>query len=204
MRCGFLLVVEVVVSERDKSAAELALDAIAEACGCAEWEYPGQVVRDVLAVVRERDGAVQHMIVVEQQNVALLRWQSVVADAHIDHLCALVRSLAVADETPRSLRDLSAMGVEEEIRRAVCAERINRAKSEEAAAKSRMSAEAMECRALASEMDVSRLSNRITKMEALLDDGISIVMDFAPGHDVWLGAAAAALANVDDGGGERD
>jgi hypothetical protein len=36
-------------------AATQAFDAIASACGCAEWEYPGQVVRDVQAVVRQRD-----------------------------------------------------------------------------------------------------------------------------------------------------
>ena len=30
-----------------KNAAEEALDAIAEICGCPHWEYPGQVVRDV-------------------------------------------------------------------------------------------------------------------------------------------------------------
>ena len=34
-------------------AAEDALDAIAAACGCPRWEYPGQVVRDVEAA-RER------------------------------------------------------------------------------------------------------------------------------------------------------
>lgn len=39
------------------SAAILALSAIAKLCGCAEWEYPGQVVRDVDALVKERDEA---------------------------------------------------------------------------------------------------------------------------------------------------
>jgi len=32
-----------------KEASEIALDEIAAACGCAEWDYPGQVTRDVLA-----------------------------------------------------------------------------------------------------------------------------------------------------------
>ena len=31
-------------------AATAALDAIAALCGCPEWEYPGQVVRDVEAL----------------------------------------------------------------------------------------------------------------------------------------------------------
>lgn len=40
-----------------KDAAEKALDDIAALCGCPEWEYPGQVVRDVQAVIdaRRRD-----------------------------------------------------------------------------------------------------------------------------------------------------
>lgn len=51
-----------------KSAAADALDAIAAACGCAEWEYPGQVVRDVEAVVRERDEAVALISTLRAQN----------------------------------------------------------------------------------------------------------------------------------------
>ena len=38
-----------------RTAADGALDDIAAACGCAHWEYPGQVVRDVLALKAERD-----------------------------------------------------------------------------------------------------------------------------------------------------
>ncbi len=38
------------VAPRDESAAENALNAIAEMCGCAKWDYPGQVVRDVAAL----------------------------------------------------------------------------------------------------------------------------------------------------------
>lgn len=41
--------------ERVKSAAEDALDAIAKLCGCAEWDYPGQVVRDVQGLVHARE-----------------------------------------------------------------------------------------------------------------------------------------------------
>lgn len=40
------------------NAADAALDDIAHACGCAQWEYPAQVARDVLAVVAARDAAV--------------------------------------------------------------------------------------------------------------------------------------------------
>ena len=41
---------------RDVSdAATLAFDEIAAACGCPSWEYPGQVVRDVLGLAGERD-----------------------------------------------------------------------------------------------------------------------------------------------------
>lgn len=36
-------------------AATKALDAIAKLCGCPQWDYPGQVVRDVGAVTTERD-----------------------------------------------------------------------------------------------------------------------------------------------------
>ncbi len=32
-------------------------DAIAKACGCERWDYPGQLVRDVERVVAERDAA---------------------------------------------------------------------------------------------------------------------------------------------------
>lgn len=60
--------VATLTTERDKARADLAsalapnaaddaLDAIARACGCAEWEYPVQVQRDVLGVVAQRDAA---------------------------------------------------------------------------------------------------------------------------------------------------
>ena len=85
--------------------------------------------------------AVKHTMTLEQQNVALLRWQAVASDAHVDHLCNVIRALAVADETPRVFRDLSAVGVEEEVRRAFAAERINREKSEASAREWRKKAE---------------------------------------------------------------
>lgn len=39
-----------------EDASTPAFDEIAALCGCPEWEYPGQVIRDVEHVVRERDG----------------------------------------------------------------------------------------------------------------------------------------------------
>jgi hypothetical protein len=36
-----------------KDAAEKALDEIARVSGCPEWDYPGQVVRDVQALAAE-------------------------------------------------------------------------------------------------------------------------------------------------------
>jgi hypothetical protein len=40
-------------------AATKAFDAIAELCGCKEWDYPGQVVRDVESLKRELDNTAQ-------------------------------------------------------------------------------------------------------------------------------------------------
>lgn len=41
----------------EKSAAELTLDEIAVLCGCPQWEYPAQVVRDVKNTVEAFDRA---------------------------------------------------------------------------------------------------------------------------------------------------
>ena len=38
-------------------ATTMALDAINELVGCGDWEYPGQLVRDVQKVKGERDAA---------------------------------------------------------------------------------------------------------------------------------------------------
>lgn len=38
-----------------EDASTPAFDEIAALCGCPEWEYPGQVIRDVKAVVEQRD-----------------------------------------------------------------------------------------------------------------------------------------------------
>ena len=43
------------------SAAEDALNEIAALCGCPEWQYPGQVVRDVMAL-RSALEAAQHYV----------------------------------------------------------------------------------------------------------------------------------------------
>lgn len=38
-----------------KTASEPAFDEIAKLCGCPQWDYPGQLIRDVQNVVQERD-----------------------------------------------------------------------------------------------------------------------------------------------------
>lgn len=43
---------------------------------------------------------------------------------------------------------------------------------------------------------IGQLRERVAELEAALDDGISIVMDFAPGHDGWLDNAARLLENT--------
>lgn len=45
--------------ERDKDAATEAFDKIAEICGCPQWDYPGQLVRDVQELKDSKNRAVQ-------------------------------------------------------------------------------------------------------------------------------------------------
>lgn len=140
------------------------------------------LVAEVERLRAEVDGSRAHTLAVEQQNIALLRWQSVASDAHVDHLCGIIRSLAVADETPRTLRDLSAMGIEEEVRRAVVAERINRQKSETAAREWRKKAEDAEADLLTAQQAERATVVAYLRMEA--DDGAPL--------------AASALLDVSD------
>lgn len=107
----------------------------------------------IVALSEERGRTQEHVIRLTEENVKLLRWQSVAADAHLDHLCAMVTSLAANDETPRSLRSISAEGVVSELRRAFDAERVNRAKSEAESVALRRAAEDMEGRALDAEKE---------------------------------------------------
>ena len=51
----------------------------------------------VIALSEERDRTQEHVIRLTEENVKLLRWQSVAANAHLDHLCAMVTSLAAND-----------------------------------------------------------------------------------------------------------
>lgn len=44
---------EITLADLGINAAEKALDDIAILCGCPQWEYPGQIVRDVERVIRE-------------------------------------------------------------------------------------------------------------------------------------------------------
>lgn len=45
----------------EKSPLEEAADEIAILCGCPEWDYPMQLVRDVQAVVKQRDEALAEL-----------------------------------------------------------------------------------------------------------------------------------------------
>ncbi len=45
----------------EKDAADDALDEIATLCGCPQWDYPGQVVRDVRAL-RNTLKSAQHYV----------------------------------------------------------------------------------------------------------------------------------------------
>lgn len=45
----------------NNTAAEDALDLIAKVCGEPEWEYPGQVYRDVLGALHARDLKIQEL-----------------------------------------------------------------------------------------------------------------------------------------------
>jgi len=99
-------------------------------------EREARLMAQLEEATKALEAAYKHAYDLEQQNIALLRWQSVASAAHIDHLCNIVRSLAASDEVSRSLRELSAMGVVDEIKRAFDAERINREKSEASARES--------------------------------------------------------------------
>lgn len=118
----------------------------------ARWpEMEKDFARTILGLFAERDSAQAYTLRLTEQNLMLLRWQSVASDAHIDHLLAMVESLAANDETPRVLRAISADGITSELRRAFTAERINRAKSEAEVVRLRKVAEALEGRVLEAE-----------------------------------------------------
>ena len=129
---------------------------------------------------RSFDAAIKHTMALEAQIVSLLRWQSVASDAHVDHICALIRSLAVSDETPRTLRDLSAMGVEEEVRRIVAAERINREKSEASAREWRKKAEDAEAPAPVAEPKKEAAPVPVTGRILPEPVGVRVGQDFGP------------------------
>jgi len=58
------------LDERD-SAVMKALDSIADLCGCSDWEYAGQVVRDVQALV-DSEKNLKEEVVELQHNIGLL------------------------------------------------------------------------------------------------------------------------------------
>jgi hypothetical protein len=122
----------------------------------------------VIALSEERDAAQEYTIRLTEENVKLLRWQSVAAAAHLDHLCAMVMSLAANDETPRALRSISAEGVVSELRRTFDAERVNRAKSEAESVALRRAAEDMEGRALDAEKERDEARDERDRLRAIL------------------------------------
>ena len=82
--------------ERDDSAATNAFDAIAAACGCPEWDYPGQLVRDVEQVVRERDEALRARDLAERDVDEMAGMLSTLRAEHaaeVERLCANIRAL---------------------------------------------------------------------------------------------------------------
>lgn len=122
----------------------------------------------VIALSEDRDRTQEHVIRLTAENVNLLRWQSVAADAHLDHLCAMVTSLAANDETPRALRSISAESVVSELRRTFDAERVNRAKSEAESVTLRKAAEDMEGRALDAEKERDEARADRDRLRAML------------------------------------
>lgn len=134
------------------------------------YEAARSLLAEVDALQAERAGAITHTTALMQENVTLLRWQSVASDAHVEHLCAIIRALAVSDETPRTLRELSSLGVEDEVRRLVAAEQVNREKSEANAKAWRKRAEDAE----ANLAEVERLRARVASFEQHLADRIEI------------------------------
>lgn len=94
-------------AEADRAdAAEKALDDIAALCGCPEWEYPGQVVRDVHAVIdaRQKPGlkeARDVLSVVERlpadDGSVLARCRQALRDALVHAECSEVALARIAD-----------------------------------------------------------------------------------------------------------
>lgn len=76
-----------------KDAATLAFDAIARAVGCPEWDYPGQLVRDVERLRKERDEARAALAKMEEEHraavEALEMYESRIGDI-ADHVLGLV------------------------------------------------------------------------------------------------------------------
>lgn len=66
-------------------AATEAFDAIAETCGCKDWEYPGQIVRDVEGLKKERDAALAERVR-QTLLVGLERGQRENVEAHLRDL----------------------------------------------------------------------------------------------------------------------
>lgn len=158
--CSYVVSWDYAVSENDKGDAEqLFAEIIMKAPDLAAT---------VIALSEERDRTQEFVVRLTEENVNLFRWQSVAADAHLDHLFAMVMSLAVSDETPRALRSISAEGVVTELRRAFDAERVNRAKSEAESVTLRKATEDMEGRALDAEKERDEARAERDRLRAIL------------------------------------
>jgi hypothetical protein len=87
-----------------EDASTPAFDEIAKLCGCPEWEYPGQVVRDVERVVKERDETLGTIRTINEMN-------STANSALVDEIGRIAEKLRVAeavrdDARAASQRDL--------------------------------------------------------------------------------------------------
>jgi hypothetical protein len=71
------------------------LDRLATICGCPEWDYPGQIVRDVEAVAKERDRLRAALDVVRQ---------AVLAADYSDTLCCFKVSIDSMSRIDRAIR----------------------------------------------------------------------------------------------------
>jgi hypothetical protein len=50
------------VLEADVAASNAVFDEIAKICGCAQWDYPGQIVRDVRSLAERAEKAEQECV----------------------------------------------------------------------------------------------------------------------------------------------
>jgi len=76
------------MTPENKSAATKAFDAISELCGAPEWEYPGQVVRDVEQLKCQKDSMADRVVELEAENERLNKL--IKSDVQINTMVACV------------------------------------------------------------------------------------------------------------------